>query len=685
MAKKLAFFLLSIFFFVFFLFFLLRLGHFQLLTTKSLSPLLFNGFQNIQDQHQPTLLLLKSFVSPDRDQQPIGISPDGSAAAAGNMLVVLVLGHLAFVAGRILFSGGIRTRLGILIPGAIGGVAFLVLSSLPDARIALVRMGSAREDTYLVLKSLIWGAKDCELTFGFLPCSTAVVGNIFLILAYGYLMFWSAKLLSEGCEILLEVLGPGIIGGLVLPILSALPDAIVILASGLSGSKETAQDQVSVGMGLLAGSIVMLLTLLWGSCVVIGKCDLVDSIAKDGVDTKGLSLTGCGVSTDIWTSYSARIMVISLAPFIIVQLPQLLNKTLSQSRSFILAALILSISFLISYCLYQVFQPKVQKRKIAFAKYKHVMSGILTHFRTRTFGRILKPDGTPDTAVIRRLFRALDVNNDRTLSADELEALIVGIRFDELDLDGEDIDDVVNSIVKEFDKTDDSLIDEEEFVNGISNWIYRAKSSSKYVNDHNAPNSPQLRFLSEFYQQTRKEHDLLGDSSSDEDEDGGGIENPKWNAFKAVGMLVVGTATVCVFANPLVDAVNNFSTATNVPTFFVSFVVLPFASCSEGISALIFVRHKRQKTASLTFSQIYGSVTMSNILSLSVFLGLVYNRELTWSFTSEVMIILIVCVVMGVFASLRTTFPLWTCLAAYVLYPLSILLVYIFEYHIKLS
>ena len=62
--------------------------------------------------------------------------------------------------------------------------------------------------------------------------------------------------------------------------------------SGLSGTTATAQSQVSVGMGLLAGSTVMLLTLIWGTCVIVGKCDLQDSIAVDGKDTKGFSLTG---------------------------------------------------------------------------------------------------------------------------------------------------------------------------------------------------------------------------------------------------------------------------------------------------------------------------------------------------------------------------------------------------------
>lgn len=62
--------------------------------------------------------------------------------------------------------------------------------------------------------------------------------------------------------------------------------------SGLSGSTEVAQSQVSVGMGLLAGSTVLLLTIIWGTCVIVGKCDIEDSIALDSTDTRGFHLTG---------------------------------------------------------------------------------------------------------------------------------------------------------------------------------------------------------------------------------------------------------------------------------------------------------------------------------------------------------------------------------------------------------
>ena len=82
-----------------------------------------------------------------------------------------------------------------------------------------------------------------------------------LMLGYGYVLLKGAEYISDGSERLLEVLDPGLIGGLLLPVLGAVPDAAIIVVSGLGGSVEEAQDQVSVGMGTLAGSTIMLLTL----------------------------------------------------------------------------------------------------------------------------------------------------------------------------------------------------------------------------------------------------------------------------------------------------------------------------------------------------------------------------------------------------------------------------------------
>ncbi|XVF18738.1 hypothetical protein REPUB_Repub11eG0049000 [Reevesia pubescens] len=443
--------------------------------------------------------------------------------------------------------------------------------------------------------------------------------------------------------------------------------------SGLSGTTETAQSQVSVGMGLLAGSTVMLITLIWGSCVVVGRCDLRDSVQVDGTNTKGFSLTEAGVSTDIWTCYAASIMAVSVIPFLIVQLPQAFSSTSGRHLA-VLIALIVSVTMLVSYCLYQVFQPWIQRRRLAFVKHKHVISGILRHLKKHALGKLLTDDGEPNIDIIKKLFKTIDENDDGALSQPELKALIIGIRFEEIDLDK---DDAVRKVMADFDTSRDSLIQEDEFIKGIKKWIYEAKQTGgAYIE----PNSGTFKFIDQFHRQTKREHDLLG-AEEQSDEVVEGVVNARWISIKAVLMLLLGTIIAAAFADPLVDAVDNFSDATSIPTFFISFIALPLATnSSEAVSAIIFASRKKQRTASLTFSELYGAVTMNNVLCLSVFLALVYVRGLTWDFSAEVLVIVIVCIVMGAFASFRTSFPLWTCSIAYILYPFSLALVYVLDY-----
>lgn len=77
------------------------------------------------------------------------------------------------------------------------------------------------------------------------------------------------------------------------------------------------------------------------------------------------------------------------------------------------------------------------------------------------------------------------------------------------------------------------------------------------------------------------------------------------------------------------------------------------------------------------FMQIYGGVLMNNLLGFSVLLSLIYFCGLSWRFSAEVLIVLIVSVVTGLLASFNSTFPIWKSFVAYALYPLSLLLVYI--------
>jgi len=84
------------------------------------------------------------------------------------------------------------------------------------------------------------------------------------------------------------------------------------------------------------------------------------------------------------------------------------------------------------------------------------------------------------------------------------------------------------------------------------------------------------------------------------------VDNPTWTCVKALLLLLLGTVMAAVFADPLVDAVDNFSLATKIPSFFISFIAMPLATnSSEAVSALIFASRKKQRTSSLTFSEVW--------------------------------------------------------------------------------
>lgn len=70
-------------------------------------------------------------------------------------------------------------------------------------------------------------------------------------------------------------------------------------------------------------------------------------------------------------------------------------------------------------------------------------------------------------------------------------------------------------------------------------------------------------------------------------------------------LLALGIVMLGLLAEPLIQSVQNLSAAANVPSFFISFILVPLATNARiGISAITEARHKKQRTTSLTFSEV---------------------------------------------------------------------------------
>lgn len=119
-------------------------------------------------------------------------------------------------------------------------------------------------------------------------------------LSYGYMLFWASNLISDGSELLLLIPQyAGLVGGIVLPVLGAVPDAMMVLFSGV-GSLEEAQYKIAVGVGALAGSTVMLLCIPWLLSIYAGRVDIENGVCnykkRPKLENSGLTDTGIEAS-----------------------------------------------------------------------------------------------------------------------------------------------------------------------------------------------------------------------------------------------------------------------------------------------------------------------------------------------------------------------------------------------------
>ncbi|KAI3800833.1 hypothetical protein L1987_28930 [Smallanthus sonchifolius] len=501
----------------------------------------------------------------------------------------------------------------------------------------------------------------CEPQYGFLPCTSGLWGRLFLIVVYQYLMSLGQSYISNGSDKFFNLIGPGIFGAGLFHILANFPMLFLILENGLSSNDMGASFSAAMGMNVLAGTAVMSLTLIWPSVIAFGSYDLAeddDTILPQvpGEEPSFIKkLTAYGLTTDSETSYTARIMLVSMIPFLILQLPKIINVT-STTRVIVLLTLILTLAFFIAYAVYQIFQPWIQNRRFDYIRQKFVKNRLL---------KLLSTNGKANVQLIKDLHKRLDKNHDGKVTHAELKTLLLGIH---LQADGELSDGLVDRVMDQFDISGDKCIEEDEFVRILTNWLQDArKSLSK--NDYNP-----LSIFNKSKEGVDEEQQQPLIPKKKNLNDQGLI----WEYLKALALVLLGTVVTALVALPLIMNVSGFATDASIPSFLIPYVIIPCAiNIPRLLSTINSASQKTHRAASLTLSQIYSGVFMSNMSSLTTFLLTVYIRDLAWNVSAEVLVVLIICGVMGVFTSTRTIFPLWTGYVGYLLYPTSLLMLYL--------
>lgn len=160
-----------------------------------------------------------------------------------------------------------------------------------------------------------------------------------------------------------------------------------------------------------------------------------------------------------------------------------------------------------------------------------------------------------------------------------------------------------------------------------------------------------------------------------EDEDG----EPRINSRKIIQdaslMMLKGSVLIFLFADPMVDALNDCGFRMNISPFYIAFIVAPLASnASEFLAAYKIAKKKTPSTITVSFSTLTGAAIMNNTFVLGIFMLLVLVRNLAWEFTAETFSILLVEFAMLYFTS-KAKNTLFDGFLVLSLFPLSLLVV----------
>jgi len=356
---------------------------------------------------------------------------------------------------------------------------------------------------------------------------------------------------------------------LVLPVLGALPDSIVILASGL-GPIAQAQQQLNVGIGTLAGSTIMLLTVPWVGCVFLGRCDIDEGKAKDKTLTRKWSFLTTGVEVESYIPVQARIMLATAVTYLIIQIAAFVfinNATALQrteDKDPAIAAFVFSILCFICYCCYMILHPKFQEYRIAAARKKLLIEKVIYSFnQIQQQKALLVPAEIPLEASGESSSPQTPRLSDAKVASMgikwKLKAREAAIEKKAADLAAQDA-----SSGSESEGGEEGEKKEEKKKEEKKKEEKKKEEKKKEGEENDAEKDVEKGESDGKKRKEKTEDDVVGLPELDEDDDD--VSSPaeivvnekesKWKIGRKAGLiLLVGTAFVACFSDPIVDTI----------------------------------------------------------------------------------------------------------------------------------
>jgi Ca2+/Na+ antiporter len=503
-----------------------------------------------------------------------------------------------------------------------------------------------------------------------------------------------------------------------------------MLFSGL-GDVEKAQETLSVGVGALAGSTIMLLTVPWGLCVLKGGVNFTEPgmlpdykrPSKFSLDAATLSTTGVALSPAI--NHGAKMMMLTTLPYFIIQIPAFFltgtrEAVSNGEHNWAAGGFIVCVTFFVGYLYSQVKESndtahKLRRMTVIKESLKKGAMSLKGALGEEVYGLIKKEnsersvagEATPLCSVehppSHRRRRSLDGDSIDDPPPDVVELLkgILGDTFHFYDQDGngnlskrefsqflKDFHETVSTETLDetfslLDKDSNNTLCYDEFI--IACYLIITTNDSVRSA---RPNRTSIIEVSAAFNSR-----IINDENEDNDDDDEEEEqvpedftslSPEEQQFaikkRAFTMLFIGTTLVLVFSDPMVEVLSEVAVRLDIPAFYVSFILAPLASnASEVIASQYYAAKKTRKTITVALTALEGAASMNNTFCLSIFMALIYFRGLAWQYSAETISIILVQFLIGHLA-LRGKMTTFTGLIVLALFPLSVVFVAVLEF-----
>ncbi|KAK4486674.1 hypothetical protein RD792_006732 [Penstemon davidsonii] len=295
--------------------------------------------------------------------------------------------------------------------------------------------------------------------YGFLPCSKSVPGHLFLILVYEYLLFHGESYVASGGQRIFKILGPGVFGACAFQIIGSLPEALILLVTILFTSYISKPSRK---------------ILLINMARVFEETDQDRDKSLDvpelreflrDINFRKLYSDKDKATEDMLKDFDMdNNNKINVDEFV-----KGMEKWIEESKK----------DGIKTFRANEVLQPWIEKKKEEREMMKNLIPEILEHLQSYVHGSLLTEDGTPDLLAIKRLFKDIDLDKDDFISYSELKDLMTNIKYGIIP---NDTDAAASKMMEELDISGHHLINEDEFIIGLSKWLNTA-----YVNQTPIP------------------------------------------------------------------------------------------------------------------------------------------------------------------------------------------------------